>query len=211
MIAQPTPLQWPAGFARTRQRTHGRFRLTFPAALKSLHAAMQNRGLARHEYVISSNLPLKNNGDPTPVSASVQDTGIAVYWKEKNKPIRVVACDQFWGAHQNLRALALTLEHLRNMERWGCTQLVEHIMDSGFALPGPGQTSTGTGDGMPVDVEPTKEWCHPLVTPDLVAVIYKNFAKKWHPDQGGSTAMMAQLSLAKAQADAWFAWKGRQR
>lgn len=206
MFASPTPLQWPSNFARTTEPIRGRFQMTFPAALKSLHAAMGKRGLARHEYVISSNLPLKNNGDPTPVGNQQGDRGIAVYWREQGKPVRVVACDQFFAAEHNIRAIALAMEHLRDMERWGCSQLVEHIM-TGFALPPAG----GTAGQRVHEAFLQPPWLAAFgfqtlqgVDFDRIHNLYRKLARIRHPDQGGSAAAMAELNNAYEAAKLHF-------
>jgi len=219
MNIPPTPLLWPASFKRTGgdHRKPGRFTMSFPKALASLHAAMKRRGLARHDYVITSNLPLKQNGDPTPVGSGYGEQGIALYWLDrKSKETRVIACDQFWDARQNLRAIALTAEHLWDMERWGCTQLVEHIMH-GFALPGAGATSFGTGE--PLDqrcIEPSRDWITAFGLTleamiwrdrDLVEKIYRKRALELHPDRAnGSGESMASLNVAWEQAKSWYDW-----
>src|SRR5262245_22672005 len=102
------PLTWPHGrprFHGVRHRAAFRVRksvpgytftraesLTVAEALARLLAELERLGVAR--LVISTNVPVRNDGLPYSTAREPQDPGVAVYFTRSRKPY-VLACDRW--------------------------------------------------------------------------------------------------------------------
>lgn len=136
-MTQSYPLQWPEGWPRaTDRRVSAPFRTTFSAALKNLHAEL--RRLKATDIVVSSWLPLRNDGQPRADAARmrIDDPGVAVYFALRNRPM-VMARDVFWNVHDNLHSIGHAIAHLRGLERHGGGVMLERAFAGFAALPAP--------------------------------------------------------------------------
>lgn len=123
-------------------------------------------------------------------------------------PLRY-ACDLFWTWQDNLRAIALGLEALRKVERYGITRRGEQY--AGFrALPPGGPIALSEG----MDVEEASRilaegagFSDPHAAPALVTDAesrlgaFRLAAKKHHPDVGGQRHAWDRIELAKRVLD----------
>lgn len=120
-------------------------------------------------------------------------------------------CDRFTHWKDNVRAIALALEALRKIERYGVKQGAQY---AGFykALPAMGESSAprdfaaavslfSTVLGRRFDHDP-KGW----TLPQLEGV-WKEAAAKAHPDRGGSHELMTNVNAAMAAIRAHFSQK----
>lgn len=178
------PLQWPAGWPRTQSRQPWAGRSAPPAlapALKELQDELRRLGASG--IVLSSNVTLGNDrpADPGVVAYCVYD-----------KMSIAIPCDRWNSVAGNCRAIALTIEAMRGMERWGAKHMIRAMFQGFTALPaaGPGQRHWravfGAGDG-PI----AREW---------ITVRHRELARSLHPDAGGTDAQMAELNAARDQA-----------
>lgn len=124
MSAQAYPLQWPSGWPRTAPRESGKFRTTLPAALAALKkevGMLGGKGL-----VLSSNVTLGADrpGDP----------GVCAYFELRAQPI-AIPCDRWQTVENNVKAIALTIEAMRGMERWGAKHMITAMFKGFKALP----------------------------------------------------------------------------
>lgn len=206
------PLRWPDHQKRTESwlRKTGRFQVGFRRALDDLREAMESSGISRDDYSLTTMLPTRGNGDPYGVGRSVADPGVALWWRESGK-MRVLACDQFFAVEHNMRAIGLAIGNLRDLKRWGVSQIVERMLD-GFALP-PG---SGVEEAGPVaqPAEPDRSWMDEFHVSEAasregVESMYRTLAKQRHPDRGGSTEDMMLLNVAWDRAQEWFDWRDK--
>lgn len=123
----------------------------------------------------------------------VTDPGCAV-WFESRKGImhepelRVLACDKYRSNIDNLHAIALTLEALRAVDRWGAYSIEQAIEGARLALPAPeGHAPPKWWDIIGVE----QDW--PL---KAIEAVWKTKLEKAHPDRGGSTEAMVALNVA---------------
>lgn len=186
------PLQWPSTFKRTTYRTYPKFR-------EGLFAQVRDRVLRQlkmrgSQVVITSDLPLRLDGLPY-ANGRCEDPGVAVYWVEKGRE-HVIACDRWKSIGLNLRAVDLSLEAMRALDRWGCAEIVERSFAGFAALPAG------------VQVGPAKRpWREVLgvleVEGSLFAVKAKHreLIRKHHPDAGGSHELAAEINAALAEAE----------
>ena len=157
------PLCWPIGRARTPEdkRKEARF-----GALKETTTTRFDGSTVTHKHkgkwtfartrddlvdelgrmkathvVISTDVKLRLDGLPH-ANIRADDPGIAIYFRRKQGgPTRPysMACDLYDRLADNCRALILTLESLRRIERHGSSQLMEQAF-SGFAELPPART-----------------------------------------------------------------------
>lgn len=162
------------------------FKKSLPEALKNLES--QVRLMGGTGLVLSSNCTL---GMSAPA-----DPGVVAYFKWQGEAM-AVPCDRWGTVAANVQAIALTLEAMRSMERWGAKHMIRSLFMGLKALPAP---------------EAGKHWREVLGFPDAGAGVlpgaaeieqhFRERAKRVHPDAGpeGSDAAMAELNAAREVA-----------
>lgn len=201
MARDPYPLQWPEGWPRTESWKRGKpqFGAQFARDRDSVFRQLK-RGRRASNIVITSDLPTRNDGMPY-ANASCSDPGIAVWWIEKGRE-RVLACDRWRHINYNLRAIDLTLEALRGLDRWGASEVVERAF-AGFAALPPGADA-------PRGPRPWRDviggsWPEGIDRDELFVIAksrYRKAIEAAHPDRGGDPAVAAELNVAIAAAEA---------
>lgn len=192
------PLQWPAGWPRAlnRRNAYSRFKgNTFARARDSLSAELERLG--GKNVVLSSNVELRLDGQPRAGGAdSLPDPGIAVYFEWRKRRL-CMARDEFKHVSDNLRSLALAIEHLRGLERHGGSTMMDRAFTGFAALPAPGAKAScwevlglERPDGL-IGVGAMSMIVHSA---------YRDRARRAHPDAGGSDAQMSELNVARDEA-----------
>lgn len=193
------PLQWPEGWPRTAevQRKRGSFGtyarpLTFDRARRQVIDEL--RMLGAKDVVISTNLPIRQDGQPYADAARrrMDDPGVAIYFLLKGRQM-VMAQDAYYDIASNVRSLGLAIEGMRQLERHGGGTMMERAFAGFAALPSPGAS---------------KPWREVLgltskmvpVTRSQIDTAFRDKAKTCHPDRGGSHALMAELNAARDAA-----------
>ena len=185
------PLQWPVGYPRTSfPSRHPYLKKTKTFGYERDELLRQLKLLGTREAIISSNVPLRQDGIPYAnfERRYISDKGIAVYFIY-NKEQKVIACDAWDSFEVNLRALWKTVEDMRALERNGCSQIINQVFTGFKALPE--QTS-----GHP--------WWQVLginqnATQEDIKAAYRALSKVRHPDNGGDPASFAALAEAYQQ------------
>lgn len=189
------PLDWPLGWPRTPdpQPAGSRFGqgLSIERARRGLYQELERLGA--EDVRLSSNLQLRIDGMPKSGQRAPDDPGVAVYFTRDGADL-VIACDLYNRCEHNLRALALVIESMRRIERYGGDKMMERTFTGFTALPPP---STG----------PQKRPWHEVlnVLPDapieVAEAAYRHLAKQRHPDApGGSDEAMAELNQGIKEA-----------
>jgi hypothetical protein len=189
------PLQWPTGWKRTRFPRHSKYKVSFTTARDELVRELRLMG-ARH-IVVSTNVPLRRDGLPYAAQREPEDAGVAVYWATpKNEP-RVIAADCWRKVKDNLRAVGLAVQALRQIDRTGASEILEHAFTGFAALPAPTETARHwkTVLGLELDPQPTAA---------AIERAYRRRALDLHPDRGGDEAGMVELNRARERALAWL-------
>lgn len=201
--AEAFPLAWPEGWERTpahertysqfgkNQGTYGTRKDADSWALRHLYD--QVRLLGGTGLVISTNVQMRKDGTgPLAKQRLPDDPGVAVYWLQGDE-WRVVACDRWARVWENIRAVGLTLEAMRGLDRWGASGILDRVFQGFAALPAPGEVQA-------------RGWWHVLeidyrsVTLEEARAAYRRLAKERHPDRGGSAELMSELNAAWAAA-----------
>lgn len=199
------PLQWPAGWKRETARKRGKFGtntkqynadktanwnslrdITIAEATKRVQVELARIAVAG-DFVISTNLKLRLDGQPRGDQGQPGDPGVAIYWNAKGGQSRVMAIDIYDRVSDNLAAVAATLEAMRAIERHGGAAILERTFTGFDALPPPRSCWQILG----------------LTAGATRATInerFRDMAKKAHPDQGGSQIIFAELSTARDDA-----------
>lgn len=195
MNTESYPLQWPIGRPRTpsfqvkwgalNKMPSGRIRQLLMSELRKMNV---------DDYVISSNLAVRRDGLPYAGQARPDDPGVVLYFKRKGVDI-AIACDAWATVDANLRAIGMTIEAIRGMERWGTEEMVDRAFTGFKALP---ETAIVT----PYMARPWHEVLEvsPTASMEVIRAAYKQMLQKAHPDKGGDTATFMAVQEAYKQA-----------
>jgi hypothetical protein len=185
-MADAFPLQWPAGWERSRLQISSRFETNTTKALLLLKGEVNRLG--GRSLVISTNVPLRADGvmraDREPV-----DPGVAVYFQRNNKPV-VFACDKFDVVRDNLLAIAKTIEAMRGIERWGASEMMERAFSGFKGLP---ETASEGEDCWKVLNLPAMSPQH------LVTLVHRDLVRKLHASSASSEDF-ARVNVARDDA-----------
>lgn len=186
---QAYPLSWPLGWPRNHAPRSGPFKVTLTEARD--HLLDELRLLGARNVVISSNAELLNDGRIAARQRRIEDTGVAVYFTLAGEG-RCIPCDRWIDLADNVRAIGLTVQALRGLDRWGAKEIVAAAFQGFAALP--------EGD--------SAAWWRVLdVKPDAseveIEAAYRRLAKVHHPDAGGNAERFREI------AEAYRAAKGR--
>lgn len=185
---QAYPLQWPVGWVRTKVPKRSPYKLPLDRALTDLTTEL--RLFRAKDFIVSSNVEPRLAGLPRN-AAVVSDPGVAVYWEDDKGRPRVMACDAWDSVRGNVRAIAVTINALRQIERSGATQLLERAFTGFAALPADASASSWR-EVLGVSSGP--------VTIDQVESAYRQRAYDVHPDRGGSADALVQVNRARLDA-----------
>jgi hypothetical protein len=180
------PLQWPVGYKRTSWQQSGRFDTSFGAARDKI--VKELRLMGAKDVIISTNVPLRNDGLPYANFKAIQDTGVAVYFTfEKDQ--MVFCCDKWKKVEDNMQAICKTINSFRMMPQWGVSDMLKRAFTGFKALP---------------EEIIVKQWWETLgvnknATKDDIVRAYRNLAKVHHPDVGGSHIMFTSINDAYQQ------------
>lgn len=190
MSNQAYPLQWPAGRPRSQRREFARFRTSIGKARDEVVREVQRLcgRWARPGLVISSNLPIRNDGLPYANASQPKDSGVAVYFTYGKRQV-CFACDRWLRIEDNLLAIAKSIEAMRGIARWGTGDMLEAAFTGFAALPEPAKAhwSEVLGVARSAGV-------------DAVQAAYRDLARQRHPDVGGSEDAMRELNAARDAA-----------
>src|SRR5271170_6432852 len=122
-MTEAYPLQWPFGRPRKMYPDSSKFgNRTIDQAINILRK--QITMLGGGTAVISSNMRLRLDGYPYSNQAQPSDKGVAAYFTYKDRPM-CFACDRWDKVQDNVYAIAMTIEAMRGIERWGSGSMVE--------------------------------------------------------------------------------------
>lgn len=215
-VIEAFPLVWPDGWPRTpAHMRHGGSQFV-TRSIEGMNTWQTSRAITFHHarrllvdelarlkatgFVMSSNIQLRNDGEPRADSAERRhdDPGIAIYFSYKGKPM-VMASDRYTTTAANVRSLGLAIEAMRQLERHGGGQMMERAFAGFTALPPPeGSTPKRPWwDVLRYSADPADR---ELLSVPEVKARYNTLAMKLHPDRGGDADAMAELNQAKTDA-----------
>jgi len=182
------PLCWPEGRPRTapHQRRHARFKTSFAVARSNL--IREIKLLGGGSMIFSSDIPRRQDGLPyADAKPKSGDPGIACYFT-RNKKQLCFACDCYLTVDDNMHAIALTIQALRGIARWGTGDMMEAAFRGFTALPERSGSSWWETLGVTVNA-----------SADQVKHAYRILVKKHHPDGGGDAELFRRVQEAYQQ------------
>lgn len=190
MTKQPYPLRWPDGWPRTDQPKRAAF-LTKSIFDARIELATELRRLGAKDIEITSNAEITKSGEIASRQRYLSDPGVAVYFT-LNGATRCIPCDRWDNLADNLHAIALSVDAIRGLARWGAKQMVETAFAGFAALP------PSTSD------EPRYWWDVLGVDQNAsraeIDAAYRRRVKETHPDGGGSDNDFIELTEAYSVA-----------
>lgn len=184
---------WPG--TRTGSRQHSRFKATYGASEDLLMRELQHIGAKDVVLEIDiSPSDLRLDGTLR-ANAKPQGPRVCLYAATKHGPL-MMPCDTYWDWRDNVRAIALSLEALRQVDRYGCAARGEQYR---------GWTAIPASTSMTTKVEAAWQLLADILggdTPsprDRAALdrCYRDAAKRAHPDAGGTEEGMAAVNRAR--------------
>jgi hypothetical protein len=141
--------------------------------------------------VLSSNIPVKRDGTQHTIGIlNPEDPGVALYWYDPKANVnRVIACDAWVEVRENVRALALAVQALRQLERCRATEILDRAFQGFESLPPHEPWWSVLGVSRTSSLEEIKK-------------AYQELSKKHHPDRGGDNAKMVKINQAYQEATA---------
>lgn len=192
-MAFAKPLRWPIGWKRTEWPTPPQFKAPYATVINDLQGVLDY--LECENPVITTNQDTRLDGGlRTAREATPDDTGVALYFTRHSKEL-CIPCDRFSSVYGNIRAIGLTLEYIKRMERYGTSQMVEAAFSGFKALPETIILSEHTARAWyeVLQVSQSASW-------DVIDAAYKRLLHSAHPDKGGSDYLFQELQEAYKQA-----------
>lgn len=188
-MVEAYPLHWPSDYPRSIEQKKSKFTSSLGKARDYVNAELGR--LKATNTVISTNVPLKDNGELRADWSryKIEDTGVAVYFTRNNQQV-VLCCDTYSKVWDNLYAIGRTIQALRQIDRDGVSDFLNRSF-TGFKM-------------LPEKIE--KISCFERLgiptTSTLVEIrhAYIEKSKKLHPDVGGTSEAFNELYLAYLQA-----------
>jgi hypothetical protein len=186
------PLHWPVDYPRTHFRKDSRFKQTLGETRDFLKREVKNIGGS--DLIISTNIPLKQNGDLRADYAryKLQDPGVAVYFKRNGKDV-VLCCDTYRAVWENIYAVARTIEALRQINRDGVSDFLNRTFTGFTAIPEYTSAEKDIWLILGLTSKPN--------TVESVKIAFRNKAKQLHPDlSNGDNEAFQELNNAYQRA-----------
>lgn len=174
------PLYWPKAWPKTEntKRENGNFKTTLPAALNSLK--LECSRLGGKDLILSSNYTL---GCERPA-----ESGVVAYFEYEGNRV-AIPCDRWRLVEHNVRAIALTIEAMRGMERWGAKHMITAMFTGFKSIP---EKASGRNPLEVLGLDPAKQYSEADIT-----AAFRRRSKTEHPDiSTGSNEKFAMLREA---------------
>ena len=194
---------WPCALTRSRGRS--KFSASYNDTLRLLDRELRHLG-ARNIVIQLALRPEEIRIDGLPRSGSrPSHPGVILSFDSKHGPLSY-PCDRYADWESNLRAIALSLEHLRAVDRYGVTRRGEQYR-GWTALP-PVATAMTNDEAAAFLARMCGDGAHPDLffrSEDAVKQAYRAAAFRLHPDRGGDVEEFKRLQDAKDALDRHWA------
>ncbi|MGI8333446.1 hypothetical protein ACRYCC_26135 [Actinomadura scrupuli] len=180
------------------------FRASWPDTLKLLERETEHLGATTVVIQVDADATDIRRDGMLRARARVGHPGVVVSFQSAHGPLRYATDayeDAYWstsltGWQANVRAIALALEALRAVDRYGVTRRGEQYRGWAALPAGPAPAFTNADEALrwmkekahlPADTDPAK--------------LYRTLARRYHPDAGGDPEDWARLSAAHELLD----------
>lgn len=177
-----------------RPRVRSQFDTLWRRTLHGVERELEHLGV-RYEWVLQIDVQesdLRLDGELR-ANARPASPDVAIAIDSPTKGDLLFTCGHFLDWQDNVRALALSLESLRRVERYGVVQSNEQYR---------GWQAIGSGTPMPAAAMTETEALHELgldrgATAAEAHESWRQLAKVHHPDRGGDPAAFRRISEAR--------------
>ena len=186
MTPKAYPLQWPAGWPKTppHSRERSKFKTTLAGALSNLKRQIELMG--GRNVLLSSNYTLGADNPKEP--------GVCAYFEWCEHPNAypqkwqnmAIPCDRWSRIDDNVQAIALTVEAMRGMERWGAKHMIAAMFTGFKALPA---SINGQSCWEILNIDSS-------ASAEQIQTRYRELVKVHHPDAGGNADKFRQIQEA---------------
>lgn len=194
---------WPGDREKTRQRA--RFDSSYAQTLTLL--ADELRRLQARQVVIQagfSAFDIRNDGWPRSNAKKPVDPGVILSFQSKHGPLSY-PCDRFNDWQDNLRAIALSLQALRAVDRYGVTRRAEQYRGWTQLPPPPPRRQQFSGFSHPQAAADWLAQAAGYIVSTATLRLDKGEREKairaaqrrLHPDAGGSHEEFVKIEFAK--------------
>jgi len=195
---------------RTRSPQRSRFDASWDATWKLLMREASSLGASRVLILLDADATHFRRDGQLRAEAKLHSQAVVVVVDGKHGPIRL-PCDRYDRWQDNIRAIALSLEALRSVDRYGVTRSSEQYR-GWTALP-PGSAPEAADPWRTVeeaavfllrivDEDGIKGAVRCLLEdPGALSDVWREVVRRTHPDQGGDAAVMVRANRAKAFID----------
>lgn len=191
-MAEAFPLQWPVSWPRAKHPQNAQFKVTMAEAVSHLYDELDRLGAKN--VVVSSNMQVRLDGRPYATQKRMDDEGVAVYFTLNNEQ-QCIPCDKWTTVKDNVRAIGLTVQALRGLDRWGAKEMVNAAFRGFKALP----------ESAIVTPYQSRAWYEVLevsqtASVETIKAAYRSMLLKYHPDHGGDVNKFHELQKAYKEA-----------
>lgn len=190
---------WPGELTRNRQ--HSQFKATLSATLQLLDREIWHLTDTRSQRESAEVLIAIPPGDlwrldGRPRAHAIAEHPGVIFSIDSKHGHLSYPCDTFTTWQDNLRAVALALEALRKVDRYGVTKRGEQYR--GFLAIE--STSAPAAFATAADAEAfLRGWCGPEWAGQPLRRVFREAQRTTHPDMSGDAAVFQRVSLAEAK------------
>jgi hypothetical protein len=196
-MAFSNPLRWPVGWPRNKAPIWPTFKASFQTTTADLEKVLGDLGCVNP--VVTTNHPTRLDGGlRTAAGITPEDPGVALYFTRNGEEL-CIPCDKFTTVYANLRAIGLTLEYIRRMERYGTSEMVNAAFRGFKALP----ETIIMGAGQ------LRAWYEVLqvsqdADDEIVKAAWRRLTARYHPDNSisGDPAKFEEVQRAFKESGA---------
>jgi len=192
-IKNAYPLDWPAGWPVTssEDRKRARYTVSFDRAQMDLIKELVRLDRSNHDMaIISADIPVRRDGMHYASYKKPDNPGVSVFFYRDGKP-HVIACDTWDLVKDNMRAVGLTIEALRALERTGASGILDRAYSGFEQLPYWSNSWVNTLEMQDMEI-----------TPENVKKQFRTLAQKYHPDKPlGDPEKFKEICQARKDAE----------
>lgn len=198
---------WPAATPRRGwgQYTSSPFRSTWTMTLDLLEREL--RQIDARDVVLEIDITermIRNDGEVY-ANAHPSSPAVVLSCQSAKGPLRF-PCDRFDNWQDNVRAIALALEALRKVDRYGVTSHDEQYRGWQSLPPAGGTTTSFTAETAAryiAALNDDENWDEEILAdPDFARSLIREALKRTHPDRGGSAEDFHKVQAARAVLEA---------